>query len=498
MSMLGGSPIGSAPICFAATSRAVYMSASIDCSVASVAGIKRKRGVRAAALSSLAHTARLVHGLRASRQGKATPNATISVRRGMSAMAFGYSSATLLARLRVDLSAFALCTATARLTPYTGIMQADTLACSATATATLARGRQMFATASSGATASDAPMFCIRGLSSVAGLSADVSFVGEPDIWDGGLAGVRMAHISSIKPATCTPTATMRPTRNMKATRQASCVATGRIRRKRKMLTPVRISKALVLRAALRASRVMAPIALAATLFASVAMNPKRMLRISERVSRAIVGAAALFRKPAKMSASLESGAAFGPVAVKRLRTMQAAASGSAVSSGLLRRLVRLRASVLLGSSSVSADLTSNPFDDEPDYRTVFVSAQSMTLSVQAQAFTINIGSDSKAMQTFTKQPGERLAYDIDLTDWFAELEGDDIEAASATVTSASSGLVTDITIDPPYRIGTPCYRVKIWTEGGLNGATYQVRCTLDTEGGRRKEVDFKIKVKEY
>ncbi len=497
--MLGGFPLGTAPLGSAAVSRAVYMAATVSCSAVSTAGALRKRGMRASLASSCVASAKLIHGLKATRQASATASASLHVKRGVRAIAFGYSSGTMLARLRVEMSAFATATLTARLTPYTGIMLPDPAVMSCTATATLSRGRQMFASASSECVAADAPMFAIRGLGSVAGLSAKVNFYGEPDIWVGGLAGVRNAHLSSVQRMNCTPSVSLRPTRNVKATRQARCTATATIRRKRKMLTPVRIAKATIQRAALRASRFMSTVAMVASSSVTATMRPKRMMQIVARVSRALVTLANVIRKPSKMAATMETGATFTPATITRYRTMQGLAQSTATASaGIARRITLQPVLMRVRATVVDASLTSNPFDDEPGYRTIFVGRQSMSVVVQSQTFVISIGSDSKAMQTFTKQPGERLAYDIDLTEWFAELEGDDIEAASATVTSASTGVVSDLTIDPPYRIGTPCYRVKIWTEGGLNGATYQVRCTLDTEGGRRKEVDFKVKVKEY
>lgn len=147
------------------------------------------------------------------------------------------------------------------------------------------------------------------------------------------------------------------------------------------------------------------------------------------------------------------------------------------------------------------AEFFTNIYDDEPDYRTFVVPPQDFSFVVPPQVFVAFISSDARSMITYAKQPGERLAYDFDFSVWFAELEGDDIEAASVSVVSATSPAgavnVNTLVVQQPIRIGTPSTRVKVWIESGVSGARYKLTLVIDTEGGRRKEVEFYVRIKE-
>lgn len=150
---------------------------------------------------------------------------------------------------------------------------------------------------------------------------------------------------------------------------------------------------------------------------------------------------------------------------------------------------------------TATAEMFTNLYDDEPPYRTLIVPRQPFVATIPPQAFTAFISSDARPMITYSKQPGERLAYDFEFAEWFADLEGDDIEAASVTVVSATSSAgpadVNALVVQQPIRIGAPSTRVKIWIDGGVSGVRYKLTLVIDTEGGRRKEVDFYIRIKE-
>lgn len=146
---------------------------------------------------------------------------------------------------------------------------------------------------------------------------------------------------------------------------------------------------------------------------------------------------------------------------------------------------------------TVSGSVITNAFDDEPDYRTVTVPRQSFVASVNAQPFVVNVTRDTTSMQTFSKQPGDVLPYDINMADWFVELEGDEIQQATCVVTDASDGNLAGLQIQSVLKIGDPCLRIKIWTAGGIDGVTYKLTATIDTEGGRRKQVDFRLRIKD-
>ena len=90
---------------------------------------------------------------------------------------------------------------------------------------------------------------------------------------------------------------------------------------------------------------------------------------------------------------------------------------------------------------------------------------------------------------TFTQQPHEVLDYDFDYSEWIPS--GDTIIAAVAT---ADVGLTLGSTIINPVNHQV----VKQWISGGTDGTTYKVQLTATTTGGRVKEIEFKIKVKEF
>jgi|TARA_R110000744_G_scaffold41527_1_gene93903 hypothetical protein len=89
-------------------------------------------------------------------------------------------------------------------------------------------------------------------------------------------------------------------------------------------------------------------------------------------------------------------------------------------------------------------------------------------------------------METFTKQPTELLDYDIDLSLWLKT--GDSV--ISTSVTSAPVGLsiaLTDVATSIP----------KVWISDGVDKVTYIITAIVATNQGRRKEVNFKLKLKD-
>lgn len=84
------------------------------------------------------------------------------------------------------------------------------------------------------------------------------------------------------------------------------------------------------------------------------------------------------------------------------------------------------------------------------------------------------------------KQPVEILDYDLDFARY---LNGDTIESATATITPEGGLAVQQIEVDPTL--------VKVWLEDGDHGTTYKVEVTIDTAGGRRAQVEFRVRVKE-
>lgn len=87
----------------------------------------------------------------------------------------------------------------------------------------------------------------------------------------------------------------------------------------------------------------------------------------------------------------------------------------------------------------------------------------------------------------FQKQPADRQDYDIDFTDYLAALA----DEGKSVVTTAEPGIAVTA-----YSLNAGV--VKVWLEGGTDGQTYKVTVTLTSKGGRVKQAEIKIKVKEY
>lgn len=87
------------------------------------------------------------------------------------------------------------------------------------------------------------------------------------------------------------------------------------------------------------------------------------------------------------------------------------------------------------------------------------------------------------------KQPADQLDYDIDFSRWLPE--DDEILTVTTAVDPALDGELTvaSVHVQSPW--------VKVWVNGGINGNSYKVSVTAATRGGRIKEVDFKVRVRD-
>jgi hypothetical protein len=85
----------------------------------------------------------------------------------------------------------------------------------------------------------------------------------------------------------------------------------------------------------------------------------------------------------------------------------------------------------------------------------------------------------------YTKQPGDKLDYDIDFNEWLSS--GDSL--ASVNVTADTGITIVNSTIVVSM--------VKVWLSGGNDGETYKITVKVTTDEGRIKEQEFRIKVKE-
>lgn len=91
------------------------------------------------------------------------------------------------------------------------------------------------------------------------------------------------------------------------------------------------------------------------------------------------------------------------------------------------------------------------------------------------------------ALGTITQQPRDVRDYDIDFGEWFP-LE-DTLIAATVTVEPPGSLTAT-------YALQHP--RVKVWIQDGTVGATYKVTVVAYTNDGRAKEVELKVRIKDF
>lgn len=103
-------------------------------------------------------------------------------------------------------------------------------------------------------------------------------------------------------------------------------------------------------------------------------------------------------------------------------------------------------------------------------------------------------------MQSFDKQPGEVLDYDVTARGFFKKLTGDRIRSVAIAVrsdTEAVPALVVGPSPHPRYvLIGAAPVDFKVWLGGGTNFTQYVVQCTVTTTQDRVFEVEFKVKVR--
>ena len=90
----------------------------------------------------------------------------------------------------------------------------------------------------------------------------------------------------------------------------------------------------------------------------------------------------------------------------------------------------------------------------------------------------------------FEKQPADVQDFDIDFTEWLAGM-GDTAPGPTGCGVEADAGITIVAFV---LHEGV----VKIYTSGGTDGTTYKITATVTTTGGRVKQAEIKVKVKEY
>lgn len=90
------------------------------------------------------------------------------------------------------------------------------------------------------------------------------------------------------------------------------------------------------------------------------------------------------------------------------------------------------------------------------------------------------------------QQPNDVQDYDIDFSSWFPE--GDVITTVALRVTPALPALPSA----PSYAVSPDLRKVKVWFySGGQSGKRYQLDVLATTDGGRAKEVELRVSIKE-
>ena len=101
-------------------------------------------------------------------------------------------------------------------------------------------------------------------------------------------------------------------------------------------------------------------------------------------------------------------------------------------------------------------------------------------------------------LASFTKQPADNLDYDIDFSQFLTD--GDVL----ASVGNPAVPNPLSVAISPAGLTQGPTFvtenglTIKQWLSGGTSGVRYKITLTATSNGGRVKQVEFVIRVKDY
>jgi hypothetical protein len=107
--------------------------------------------------------------------------------------------------------------------------------------------------------------------------------------------------------------------------------------------------------------------------------------------------------------------------------------------------------------------------------------------TVPAELMGYSVEEGPMSIETFEKQPVDVEDIDVSYTDWLAR-RGDSIASVDVT---ADPGITL-----PPHQISDGV--VKVWHAGGTDEERYKVTITVTTVGGRVKQTEHYMKVKDY
>lgn len=227
----------------------------------------------------------------------------------------------------------------------------------------------------------------------------------------------------------------------------------------------------------------------------SAAMNASASI---DFIARAYRGSMAVIQPTTAVSTSgwvsLSAASLFNPTS-----SLYASAAGTEFDSA--SALIGISPSALFNASSnygASALLSvSTSLNSVAIVRSGLPADDGQTFYVPSDIRTFNASEGAMIVGTHVKQPNEILDYDIVFTEWLPP--SDEIDQVATAAISPSPATVTpsgELAIDT-YDIDVASDTFKVWLSGGVSGKTYKVQVRIETSGGRRKEAELKIKVKE-
>ena len=88
-----------------------------------------------------------------------------------------------------------------------------------------------------------------------------------------------------------------------------------------------------------------------------------------------------------------------------------------------------------------------------------------------------------------TKQPVDELDYDVDYSAWLGT-SGDVLASCAVTVAPTGSLEIATTSVQPTM--------LKFWLSGGTAGTSYKLTINATTNGGRIKQDEVRVAVKDF
>ena len=92
------------------------------------------------------------------------------------------------------------------------------------------------------------------------------------------------------------------------------------------------------------------------------------------------------------------------------------------------------------------------------------------------------------------KQPIEIKDYPINYAEWLVE-SGDTLSDVNASVVCLTDPTDTALVV---HNLTLAPTAVSVWLAGGTDGQRYKVTVTVNTQGGRRDQSEFIVRIKDY